>query len=363
MNRTEEVPTVIRVLVVDDSAFMRASLTRIISSESGIEVVATARSGLDALQKIASVDPDVVTMDVQMPELDGLETLRIIMRKFPRPVIMVSSVTEKDAEITFSALNAGAFDYVPKQMSEVSLEIAHIRSDLISKIRAAADARHGRLFYSRTKKPAASVSDPSCTSRSDPPSVVVIGTSTGGPKALQELLPQFPREFPVPLLIVQHMPAGFTRPFAQRLSRYCSISVREARDGEFIEPGTAYIAPASMHMRVQRHAPDSRCFVVLDRHLGDLAHVPSIDVLMTSVAEGYGRAAVGVIMTGMGRDGAEGMRAIHEHGGVTIGQDQASCAIYGMPRVCAEIGVLDSVVPLSQIANRLFRITGYRRRA
>lgn len=357
MNETASARPV-RVLIVDDSAFMRTALARMIASEAGFEVVATASSGTEALEIIAAHDPDVVTLDVQMPGLDGLATLRCIMQRFPRPVIMVSAVTDKDAEITFNALSAGAFDYVPKQLSQASLDIGHIRSDLIAKIRAAAAARRQRAAWASTRKPAQSVGlKAAAVVSAVAPAVVAIGVSTGGPKALQEILPRFPRDFPVPILIVQHMPAGFTGPYAQRLDALCAIAVREASARELIQPATAYIAPAGLHMRVERRLSDSRAIIALDPQPDDVLHIPSVDVLMKSVAAFYGTNALGVIMTGMGSDGAEGMKAIYSVGGLTIGQDEASCTVYGMPRACAELGILARIVPLNDIPAQILQAT------
>jgi two-component system chemotaxis response regulator CheB len=353
----------IRVLVVDDSAFMRTALSRMISSESGLEVAATASSGSEALDKIASLDPDVVTLDVEMPGLDGLQTLRYIMMQFPRPVIMVSAVTEKDADNTFNALAAGAFDYVPKQLSANSLDIQHIRSDLVTKIRAAAQSRKSDSPAVLERKPP----QPSHPETRDKlslttPAIVALGTSTGGPKALLEILPLFPSDLSVPILIVQHMPAGFTAPFAQRLNTLCAVTVREASHRETIQPGVVYIAPAGLHMSVERLSI-SRVILCLDTHPEDCLHIPSVNVLMNSVAVAFRNLALGVIMTGMGSDGAEGMNAIHRQGGLTIGQDEASCIVYGMPRACAEMGILTRVVPLSQIPAQILQATRYRRRA
>ena len=353
----------IRVLVIDDSAFMRTALSRMIASESGFEIVATACSGSDALDKIPSLDPDVVTLDVEMPGLDGLQTLRCIMNQFPRPVIMVSAVTEKDADKTFNALAAGAFDYVPKQLSSTSLDILHIRSDLIAKIRAAAQSRKSRSDDVLHKKPPRSArSETLSAAFPSVPAIVALGTSTGGPRALQEILPLFPRDLAVPILIVQHMPPGFTAPFAQRLNTLCSVIVREATHGECPQPGVVYIAPAGLHMRVERQA-DSRAIIFLDTHPEDYLHIPSIDVLMTSMAESFGNLALGVIMTGMGSDGAAGMQAIYRQGGLTIGQNEATCTVYGMPRACAELGILNRVIPLAQIPAQILQATQYRRRA
>jgi two-component system, chemotaxis family, protein-glutamate methylesterase/glutaminase len=353
----------IRVLVVDDSAFMRTALSRMITSEAGLEVAATACCGADALDKIVALDPDVVTLDVEMPGLNGLQTLHRIMAQFPRPVIMVSSVTEKDADDTFNALAAGAFDYIPKSLSSTSLEISHIRHDLVTKIRAAAQSRRPRSDRVLGKKP------PQSFSRQRPesvpatlPAIVAVGISTGGPKALQEILPLFPGDLSVPILIVQHMPPGFTAPFAARLNTMCSLTVRQATDGEALRPGVVYFAPAGLHMTVRR-LNDSRAVIRLHLQPEDCLHIPSVDVLMTSVAEAYKNLALGVIMTGMGYDGAQGMSAIHQQGGLTLGQDEATCAVYGMPRACAELGILSRVVPLSEIPTQILNATRSRRRA
>jgi two-component system, chemotaxis family, protein-glutamate methylesterase/glutaminase len=349
----------VRVLVVDDSAFMRLALSQMIASESGFEVAGTACDGSEALAKIATLDPDVVTLDVQMPGLDGLATLRCIMSQFPRPVIMVSAITEHDAETAFTALGAGAFDCVSKQLSSSSLDIQHIRQELVTKIRAAAQLRK-QSVASHKKPPRASTAYVHTAGAL--PAIVAVGASTGGPKALQEILPAFPRELTVPILIVQHMPVGFTGPFAQRLNALCAVEVREAVHNELILPGVIYIAPAGIHMTVQRFS-DARATIHLDPRPEDHMHRPSIDITMKSVVQNYGCHAMGVILTGMGTDGAEGMSAIHQQGGLTIGQDEASCTVYSMPRACAELGVLSCIVPLRQIPNQILEATRSLKRA
>jgi two-component system chemotaxis response regulator CheB len=363
MTRNAEFHTPVRVLIVDDSAFMRVALSHMIANESGLEVAATACNGSEALDKIASLDPDVVTLDLEMPGLDGLQTLRHIMNQFPRPVIMVSGATERDADNTFDALAAGAFDYIPKHLSPTSLDILHIRQGLVARIRAAAQSRtfHSDEDVSR-KLPQDSYSESHDRISVTAPAIVALGISTGGPKALEEMLPLFPRDLPVPILVVQHMPPGFTAPFAQRLNSQCSVNVREASHGELVQPGVVYIAPAGMHMSVRRLS-DSRALLCLDTHPEGRPHIPSVDVMMNSVAEAYQYLALGVIMTGMGSDGAEGMNSIHRQGGITIGQDEASCAVYGMPRVCAELGILTRIVPLSQIPAQILNATRYRKHA
>src|SRR5579872_2721581 len=358
MNIGHENPEV-SVLVVDDSAFMRTALSRMIASDPGLRVVGTASSGNEALHRIADLNPDVITLDVEMPGLGGLETLKRIMAECPRPVIMVSAATVKDAEITFNALGAGAFDYVPKQLSAASLDILHIRDDLIAKIKAAAQSHVAAPFQIACRKPPRAVELPFRENSFSPPEIVALGTSTGGPKALQDILPSLPKNLPVPILIVQHMPLGFTGPFAQRLDDLCAISVREAAHRDVIEPGVVYIAPAGVQIKVERM--NSQAMISLSEKPEHQLHVPSVDIMMQSVASVFRSRAMGVIMTGMGADGSQGMMAIHREGGLTVGQDEASSAVYGMPRVCAEMGILDRVVPLAQIPDEILQATKHRR--
>ncbi len=344
----------ISVLVADDSAFMRTALRRMIESDDALSVVDTACDGVDALAKIHKLRPDVVTLDIEMPRLNGLNTLRHIMQQCPCPVIMVSSLTQEGAQVTLDALDFGAFDYISKDLSYASLDIIKIRKDLIAKIKAAASSA---VFSADppaiSQLPSAAFSQKlvHARARARAPEIVCIGTSTGGPKALQQLLPTLPASFPSGILIVQHMPPGFTGPFAQRLNTLCKIYVREACDHDPIEPGVALIAPASWHMLPYRVG--NKAFVQLTKEPGDTLHRPAVDVTMLAATTAFGPATLGVIMTGMGDDGARGMKAIHDCGGYTIGQDQASCAVYGMPRSCAELGILDSVVPLDALAHAI----------
>jgi two-component system chemotaxis response regulator CheB len=348
----------IQVLVADDSAFMRTALTRMIESDPLLAVSGTAQNGLEALQKVVALQPDVVTLDIEMPGLNGLETLKRIMQESPRPVIMVSSLTQEGAETTLEALAMGAFDCVPKQQSFASLDIVKIRDDLVAKVKAAAETG----FRRRALRNAPPAQMPKTHPRSEfrvPANVVALGTSTGGPKALQEILPLLPADLAVSVLIVQHMPKGFTGPFARRLDNLCQISVREAAHDEVIAPGVVYIAPAGQHMTVARRT-SSKVAICLSHFPEGTLHMPSVDVLMLSVAEVFHALSLGIIMTGMGADGVHGMQAIAREGGQTVGQDEASCIVYGMPRSCAEMGVLQRIVPLAQIPGQILQATHYR---
>jgi two-component system chemotaxis response regulator CheB len=334
---------------------MRTALANMVDSDPSLQVVGTAADGNEGLKKIPTFDPDVVMLDMQMPGMDGLQTLREIMKRFPRPVIMVSSLTSHGADATLNALEAGAFDYLPKQLSSTSLDIVHIREDLIRKIKAAAQSRHFReeRFPPRKAQLTTTVS----WSRHSVPSIVAMGVSTGGPKALSEILPSLPANLPVPILIVQHMPFGFTGPLAKRLNQLSAVFISEAVHGEAIRPGAVYIAPAGSHLTLERTAGGT--VICLAQTPEGQEHIPSIDVMMQSVASLFGSRAMGIIMTGMGSDGAQGMNAIRQKGGLTVGQDKKSCAVYGMPRVCAEMGILDRIVPLSQIPEEILQATQY----
>jgi len=350
----------VRVLVADDSAFMRTALTRMIESDPALQVADTAMNGNEALEKIASLQPDVVTLDIEMPGLNGLEILRRLMTDSPRPVIMVSSLTQQGAEATVEALGLGAFDCLPKQQSFASLDIVKLRDDLVAKIKAAAETDPGRRAQPQSAPVTRATAKPAAGQQSVP-ALVAIGTSTGGPKALQEILPMLPADLPVGLLIVQHMPLGFTAPFARRLNGLCKIAVREATHGDLISPGVALIAPAGQHATVVRQSPSELSIRLSSSPQGTL-HVPSVDVTMFSVAQTCRTLSMGIIMTGMGSDGLEGMKAIAQEGGVTLGQDEASCTVYGMPRSCAEAGVLQRLVPLAAIPEQILLATRYRRR-
>ncbi len=341
--------SIIKVLVADDSAFMRTAITRMIESDPHLKVVGMATNGVEALEKAAELKPDVITLDIEMPKLDGLSVLRRLMEENPLPVIMISSLSREGAEATLEAFDLGAFECIPKQLSYASMDILKIREQLVDKVKAAA-----AWVVPRPKKiPTPRVEPPRLAAHAGPaPAIIAIGTSTGGPKALQQILPELPADLPVGVLVVQHMPPGFTGPFAKRLDGLCKVHVREATDEEFIEPGTVLIAPAGKQMTAYRRTHSKHAVRVSDQPNNTL-HMPSVDVMMLSVAELYGEQSMGVILTGMGSDGAKGMKLISEKGGTTVGQDEATCAVYGMPRSCAEMGVLKRVVPLQQVPSEI----------
>ena len=354
-------PDRIRVLVVDDSAFMRKSMSGMLAHDARIEVVGVARNGEEAIQQVRQLRPDVVTMDVEMPGMNGIEALRHIMAERPVPVVMVSSLTSDGAHETFRALELGAVDYVPKQLDGVATKITAIQADLISKVVAANQAgskvRALRARESTTTLPGVSRQGLSSHSVSVTrgQKIVAIGCSTGGPQALMEILPTLPGDFPAGIVIVQHMPKCFTKPFAERMNAACELQVREATDGDEVRAGTVLVAPGGVQLRVQRKSPLS-IGVTLSPNLEQHIHVPSADVMMQSVAAVYGERGIGVILTGMGHDGLEGMKAMKAAKGRTIAQDETSCVVYGMPKAVVEAGCADKVVPLSHVAGEIMNM-------
>lgn len=342
----------IRVLVADDSAVMRSAVSRLLQSDPDIHVAGIAKDGLNAVQQVAALDPDVVTLDLEMPVMNGLQALQRIMRESPRPVIMFSSLTVEGAEATFDALALGAFDYVGKPTGYAT--VTTVRDELVAKVKAAYASRVRRTAI-RTPPPAAVLAPPRTRLAEIEGSVslVCLGTSTGGPAALQRILPMLPGDFSVPIVVVQHMPPGFTEPFARRLNGLCALQVQEASQGQSLDPGTVCIAPAGWQLTVCRRG--AKLAVNLSKEPAGMLHMPSVDVMMLSAAETCGNHALGVILTGMGSDGAQGMSALYSSGAMTLGQDERSCAVYGMPRACAEQGTLHHVVPLEDIPRELLR--------
>ncbi len=342
----------IRVLVVDDSVFMRTALTRMIESDATLQVVGTASHGLEALERAQLLDPDVVTLDIEMPRLDGLCTLRRMMQQSPRPVIMVSALSQQGAEAMLEAFDQGAFDCIAKPVTANHLEIVRIREDLVAKVKAAAAAKWLR-WPKQAATPAPIGAEP--VSRGVAPRVIAIGASTGGPKALQAIIGELPGDLPAGVVIVQHMPVGFTGPFARRLDSLSRLTVREAVSGDTVEPGVVLVAPAGRHLTVVRRA--SRVAVRLSDQpplwRGGAPH-PVSGRDDEFGGRGFWIASDGgVIFTDMGRTGAGGMKKIPDAGGYTVGQDEATCTVYGMPRATALLGALRRVLPLEEIAGEI----------
>jgi two-component system chemotaxis response regulator CheB len=339
----------INVLVVDDSAFMRRAIAKMLEGEPDIVVAATARNGEEAVIKSEELRPDIITMDVEMPGMGGLEAVREITARSRVPIIMVSSLTKEGAETTFSALELGAVDFIPKPDAAYA-NIKDVARDLVAKVRAFAGRGATRRLPPRRKVPTASTSARTFE-------CVAVGASTGGPVALARILPLLPHAFPLPIVIVQHMPPGFTRPLADRLNIASSLSVVEASDGMTLRRGHAVIAPAGRQLVVRRARGSNAAEVALRDDDGSSLHAPSVDVMAASVAHVFGATTLAVILTGMGQDGVAGLRTVKDRGGFVIGQDAASCAVYGMPRAAAQAGLVDRVVPLDQIAPLLCELT------
>jgi two-component system chemotaxis response regulator CheB len=384
----------ITVLIVDDSPFMRLTLQKILSQVPGIKVLDAARDGRDGIEKLQALRPQVVTMDVEMPGIDGLQALDEIMRWQPTPVIILSAVTTEGAQSTLKALDLGAFDVVAKPSGGPGADLQVLARDLTEKVKAAAQVDPSRLAKKgaafRQKSPlgtklgfSAGVTGSNPTGSSPenllsdsgnpaqasgyiknrfaessgvfpkhPVEIVAIGTSTGGPSALQNVLPQLPANFPVPVLVAQHMPPGFTAPLAQRLNGLCPLNVREGINGEALKAGTIYVAPAGKQLQVQRR---DRQLIL---HIGDESPIPtlyhpSVDVMFLSLAKEVGGGALGVVMTGMGNDGVRGMKEIKAQGGFAIAEAEESCVVYGMPRAIVDAGLADRVVPVTEIGRNI----------
>jgi two-component system chemotaxis response regulator CheB len=336
------------VLVVDDSAFMRKLVSEMIEGSGEFRVVGTARNGLEALKKIHALDPDVVTLDIEMPELDGIGALGYIMSETPRPVVMLSgAASESGRDPAIRALELGAVDFVKKPGGPISLDLDRVRDRLLDALRASREVNlRGVPMLARpeTRRPA----HPTANGGSWATRAVAIAASTGGPRALAELIPGLPATLDAAVLIVQHMPAGFTKSLAERLDLHSRLTVAEACDGERVVHNRVYLAPGGQHMRVRLLGGVP--VISLDTSPPVWGVRPSADPLFKSVADVFGAASIGVVLTGMGRDAAEGMRAIHEAGGLGVAQDRATSIIYGMPHAALLTGGIDQVLPLPAIA-------------
>ncbi len=342
----------IKVIVVDDSALMRKIISNMINSMDDIEVIYTARNGEDLLEKIINYIPDVITLDVEMPKMDGIATLKELKsRNYNIPVIMLSSVSKTGTALTIECLEKGAFDFISKPSGAISLDIEKVAEELIDKIRLACnkisfidksnvynkiEAKHKVTTNSFRNKGKINA--------------VAIGASTGGPKALYKVITVLPKDLEVPVFVVQHMPVGFTKAFAERLDSNSKIKVVEATDGEIVEKNVVYIAPGGYHMEV---GIDKKIHLNMEPAMWGVR--PAVDKLFSSVAKVYGAHVLSVVLTGMGRDGAQGTVEIKDSGGITISEDKSTCTIYGMPRAAFETGKVDEVLPLHDISDAIIR--------
>jgi len=356
----------VKLLVVDDSAFMRKAIENMVKKDTDIVIVGTARNGVEAVQKVKDLKPDVMTLDIEMPQMDGLTALQKIMAENPLPVIMVSSLTTEGADATLKALDLGAVDFIPKDKSFASFGVMKIEDQLIAKVKGFGAKK---MFFRRPSatrpsmntsgytlgKPSAAASTmtaPKPFARvTSKKKLVVIGTSTGGPQSLQKVIPMLPADLGVPVLIVQHMPPNFTKSLAQRLDTLSKLTVLEAQGKEKLEPNHVYIAKGGTHMKIKRVG--GHLYTDVGTEPSTTLHIPSVDVTTASVAEVCGRDALGVIMTGMGADGMKGLQLLKLKGGSVLAQDEPSCIVYGMPRAVIDAGYQDEIVPLTEIYQRI----------
>lgn len=344
--------TKIKVLIIDDSALIRKLLSEIIDSQSDMEAVGAASDPLVAREMIREMNPDVVTLDVEMPKMDGLDFLERLMRLRPMPVVMVSTLTEKGSDITFRALELGAVDFIAKPKIDIASGLKQYGDEIAHKIRIAKSARLKKHVPTITagadKSASADVVLASVSNRiASTEKLIIVGASTGGTEAIKDFLVQLPPDCPG-ILITQHMPEAFTKSFAKRLDGVCRISVYEAQGGERVLPGHAFVAPGHSHLLLKRSGAN----YMTELNQGELVsrHRPSVDVLFRSAANYAGKNAIGVILTGMGKDGAEGMREMHNAGAYNLAQDEASCVVFGMPKEAIAAGAVDEVVPLKDMA-------------
>ncbi|MBU8877851.1 chemotaxis response regulator protein-glutamate methylesterase [Bacillus sp. FJAT-29790] len=359
----------INVLVVDDSSFMRKLISDFLSEDPQIQVIGTARNGEIAIKKIRELKPDVITMDVEMPVLNGLEALKLIMAKQPIPVVMLSSTTKEGADNTLTAIQYGAIDFIPKPSGAISLDLHKIKEDLVQKVISASKVNQKQLNKFTTNRNLTTkqveryskieLMNPSNHNsvkkwNTDANKIVCIGTSTGGPRALQAVLTKLPADLDAAVLIVQHMPAGFTKSLAARLNSICDISVEEAKDGEVVQKGTAYIAPGGFHMKIKQAG--TNLLIHLDQTEARNGHRPAVDVLFESVSEIKDSLKVAVIMTGMGSDGAKGLIALKNSGIViAIAESHETSIVYGMPKAAIATKLIDEVQDVENIAETILK--------
>jgi two-component system, chemotaxis family, protein-glutamate methylesterase/glutaminase len=345
---------VLRVVVVDDSAYVRKVIREILSRSPFVEVVGTARDGREALDLVEELNPDVVTCDLIMPELDGVGFVREQMQRRPVPIIIMS-VAKETAEAALTALDLGAIDFVQKPTALASEKIFEVSTELIEKVKAAGSIALNRISAA-PQLPSPVISAPEMrVSGSHSVDLVVIGISTGGPQALKRLIPQLPQDFPVPVVMVMHMPVGYTEMYAAKLNEQSQLEVREAAEGNEVRPGYVFLAAAGRHLTLKRDA-SGKVVTHLDAKPFDMLHRPSVDVLFKSAAEVYGNRVLGVVMTGMGSDGKEGAAWIKSQGGLVFTEAESSCVVYGMPSVVMEAGLSDKSIALDGMAHAIMEV-------
>ncbi len=332
----------VRVLVVDDSAFARKVLRQVLSNAEGVEVVGVARDGLDALEKVAELSPDVLTLDLVMPGLDGLGVLRALTPGASAPRVVVVSSAGEESELAVAALQAGAVELVHKPTALATERLYELGSELVEKVRTAA-----RAVARAVPEPTPAASPAAPVTRAAAKRLVVVGTSTGGPQALTRLLSELPVDFPSPVALALHIPTGYTEAVAKRLDAHCALEVLEAVDGLELRPGRVVLARSGQHLKLERHGPLT--LARLDRHPLRTAHHPCVDILFESAARTWGADAVGLVLTGMGDDGLLGARAIRDAGGTVLTESESSCVVYGMPRAVNEAGLATASAPLEDL--------------
>lgn len=343
----------VRVLVVDDSTFFRRRVIEMLAADSRLEVVGFATNGREAIGKVRELDPDVVTMDIEMPVMDGISAVRAIMAATPKPILMFSSLTHEGAKATLDALEAGAVDFLPKSFDDISRNGDEVARVLRSRVWLLGVRRPGPARVAGAPHCAPPAPAQATRARRAPgaPRVIAIGTSTGGPVALQRVLSALPADYPIPILLIQHMPASFTGAFAQRLDQAYALTIREARDGDVLEPGTALLAPGGTQMLVS--AQGTRLQIAVRESPPGQTYRPSVDVTFGSLARACPGRALAIVLTGMGADGREGARLLKQGGAEVWAQDEATSVIYGMPMAIAQAGLADAILPLDDIGVRL----------
>ncbi len=362
---------IIRVLIVDDSAFMRKAISMMLEEDPQIKIVGTARNGEEGVEKALELKPDLITMDIEMPQMDGLTALKLIMDKNPTPVMMLSSITTDGASATLDALDLGAVDFIPKQLSFVSLDIVKIKDELLKKIKDIVSRKSILMAQFRSRKFSKLKSQQAAQNRFDGKetasvaisrsfaipkrnhsiSLIAIGSSTGGPPALQAIIPKLPRNLPVGVVIAQHMPPKFTKSMAERLNSLSQVTVEEAKGGEEITPGTVFIAPGGQHLTVRKSG--SKAYTVVSSNPQESLYKPCVDNLLDSVANAYGKFGMGVILTGMGNNGVKGIENLKNKGGIVIAQNEETCIVYGMPRAVIEAKLANHISPIDNICNEI----------